>query len=95
MMDLDSTTPHPIIWLDTTAAESAHASGSFMLACMPALNGSVTNVKQTGRIGGGVEVVGECMERCLKRCADVHAVVVKALVDAEEERRRRSKEVAV
>lgn len=35
------------IWLDPTAEESSHASGSLVMTCMPAL-GTVTNVQQAG-----------------------------------------------
>jgi exosome complex component MTR3 len=35
------------IWLDPSAKESSHASGSLVMTCMPAL-GTVTNVQQIG-----------------------------------------------
>ncbi|KAI0928516.1 hypothetical protein AcW1_005737 [Taiwanofungus camphoratus] len=67
------------IWLDPTEDEARAASGSLILAGMPAL-GTVTNVWQAGRLTP--EEAIQCMGKCEERCVDIHSVVAQALLDS-------------
>jgi len=66
------------IWLDPTEVEAQAASGSIILAGMPAL-GTITSIWQSGRMTP--EQTVRCMEACQERWADVHTVVAQALLD--------------
>lgn len=65
------------IWLDPTEEEVKAASGSLILACMPALD-VITNVWQSGRFAP--EDAVQCMEVCQERCVDIHVVVAQGLL---------------
>jgi len=66
------------IWLDPTEEEAKVASGSLVLAGIPAL-GTITSVWQSGRITP--EQAMQCMEACQERCVDIHSVAAQALLD--------------
>ncbi|KAL6305262.1 mRNA transport regulator 3 [Sparassis latifolia] len=65
------------IWLDPTEVEAEAASGSLILAGMPALD-TITSIWQSGRLTSA-EIV-KCMEACQERCEDIHAVVAQGLL---------------
>ncbi|KAI0725135.1 mRNA transport regulator 3 [Fomitopsis betulina] len=69
------------IWLDPTEQEAQSASGSLVIAGMPAL-GTITNVWQTGRMLPMAVIQGT--EACQERLADIHTIVTQAILDNAE-----------
>ncbi|KAI0780839.1 ribosomal protein S5 domain 2-like protein [Trametes elegans] len=66
------------LWLDPTNEEGQAASGSLVLAAMPAL-GTVTSVWQTGSMTPAEAIQG--MEACQECCADIHTVMAQSLLE--------------
>ncbi|OSC99067.1 mRNA transport regulator 3 [Trametes coccinea BRFM310] len=66
------------IWMDPTDEEGRVASGSLVLAGMPAL-GTITSVWQTGLMSPDEAI--QCMEACQECCAEIHAVMAQALLE--------------
>lgn len=66
------------IWLDPTEKEAHAASGSLILAGMPALD-TITSVWQSGRMTPAQAI--QCMEVCQERFVDIHSIVAQALLD--------------
>ncbi|OSX65240.1 hypothetical protein POSPLADRAFT_1135955 [Postia placenta MAD-698-R-SB12] len=66
------------IWLDPTEKEAQAASGSLILAGMPALD-TITSVWQSGRMTPAQAI--QCMEVCQERFVDIHSIVAQALLD--------------
>ncbi|KAF8336946.1 3' exoribonuclease family, domain 1-domain-containing protein [Cantharellus anzutake] len=67
------------VWLDPNEEEGSLASGTVVMACMPAL-GTVTNLKQSGCMTS--VQVSSCLELCMKQCADIHLVISKTLLES-------------
>ncbi|KAI8998553.1 mRNA transport regulator 3 [Trametes punicea] len=66
------------VWVDPTDEEGRIASGTLVLAGMPAL-GTITSVWQTGSMAPHDAV--KCMEACQECCTDIHAVMAQVLLE--------------
>ena len=87
------------IWIDPDEQEAQCASGTIILACMPALS-SITNVRQLGSMPP-LKAVQVCipalwrifrlttfvkvMEMCQEQCVGIHQVIVQALVSTTQD----------
>ncbi|KAI0636882.1 mRNA transport regulator 3 [Trametes polyzona] len=66
------------IWMDPTEEEGKIASGTLVLAGLPAL-GTITSVWQSGTMSPDQAI--KCMELCQECCSDVHTVMAQSLLE--------------
>ncbi|KAH9856968.1 mRNA transport regulator 3 [Lenzites betulinus] len=66
------------IWMDPTEEEGKAASGSLVLAGLPAL-GTITSVWQSGSMAPDEAI--KCMEACQETCEEIHTVMAQSLLE--------------